>query len=110
MISFDKWMRLKSVIINSFSDKEKEMYGNGSFDKQEYNATAFYKILYDKELPIAYMNCTDSGKLGLAKGDVNLSFAVHKDYRGQGLAKKLIKEAVHWFKGSKYQTMTWIMD
>ena len=98
-------------IESTMTSKEQKLYGalsDSDTDNKEQKATVWYKILYDRNTPIAYASCTDSGKLGLAKGDVNLGFAVHKDYRGKGLAKKLIKEAVHWFKTTDYDTLTYI--
>ena len=97
-------------IVNTFDKKELELYGSSTdkLHKKEDAATVWCKVYHDGKIPTAYASCTDSGKLGLAKGDVNLAFAVNKNYRGQGLAKKLIKEAVHWFKGTDYDTLTYI--
>ena len=104
----------RQIIIDSFSEKEKKIWGTSPRDIQEKErkATVFQKILYDDTgtVPTAFVNLTDSGKLGLADGDVNLSIAVHSDYRKKGLAKSLVKDAVRWFKDSDYQTLTWIAD
>ena len=101
----------KEFIKSSFTDEEKQWFGSNNDESPDNNpdVTVFCKVEYDNETPCAYVNLTDSGKLGLAEGDVNISFGVHKDYRKRGLAVKLIKDAVHWFKSTNYTTMSFIV-
>ena len=107
----DEDLRAIEYIKESFTDEEKEWFGSNNLDTPDNNSevVAFIKVSYENGRPSGYVELTDSGKLGLAEGDVNLSFAVHKDFRGKGIAKQLIKEAVHWFKESNFTTMSFIV-
>jgi RimJ/RimL family protein N-acetyltransferase len=107
----DEDLKAIEYIKESFTDEEKEWFGNNNSDTPDNNPEniAFIKVSYENGRPSGYVELTDSGKLGLAEGDVNLSFAVHKDFRGKGIAKQLIKEAVHWFKESDFTTMSFIV-
>ena len=99
------------TIRNTFSEDEKILYGGNNEKSPDMNpdVTVFCKIEYDNDTPCAFVKLTDSGKLGLAEGDVNIAFGVHSDYRRRGLAVKLIKDAVHWFKSTNYTTMSFIV-
>ena len=107
---FEATVKLKEIIVSSFSDVEKEIWGDNKLSSKEYKATVFQKFIINDNIPVAYVACTDSGKLGLAKGDVNLSIAVHNSFRRKGLAKLLIRQAVNWFITTDYDTMSFIMD
>lgn len=99
-------------IIENIEEEEKEWFGDSDPNKpwNKKENIPFCKVLYENGIPCAYVQLTDSGKLGLATGDVNISLAVHKDYRRKGYAVQLIKEAIHWFKESDFTTMSYIVS
>ena len=107
----------KKFVLNTLSDKEKDLFHTSGetsshLKKKEQEAVVYTKFIYDKDegIPVGFVDLTDSGKLGLAKGDLNISFAVHSNYRNGGLAKALIKDAVLWFINSDYETLSFIMN
>lgn len=102
-------------IMNSLPEDERTiMSSNLGSDKSknnnEMNAIVYEDFILKYNKPIAYIHLTDSGKLGLAKGDLNISFAVIPSERKNGYASKLISKAIKWFRKSKYDTISWIAN
>lgn len=74
------------------------------------DGVVFKEEEYDGKKIIGHVELYDSGTYGQSKDDVNIAVEVSTNYRRQGIATKLIKKAIKWFKGSKYKTMSYIMD
>lgn len=95
------------MVYDSLSDEEKKYMGGHFIDSP---AVVYRKIAQNKETKqtIGYVELVDAEKLGKAPYTVFINVAVHPHFRGQDLGTALIKDAVHWFKGTEYRIMKYV--
>lgn len=95
-------------IYNLLSNQEKD-YMDGLYSAND--AIVYKKIHYINKIPVGFCFMYDSDKVGKSKGDLNITIAVDNKYRGKGIATKLVKDAIKWFKDNdKYQTLSYIIS
>lgn len=96
-------------IYDSLSDKEKSYMGNKFIDSP---AVVFRKVAYtnNTNTPVGFVELYDAEKLHGLNDEVIIEAAVHKHYRGNGVAKALVKAAIKWFKSrDKYQKIIYLI-
>lgn len=99
-------------IFDSLTDQEKKWCCPNGYKNTP--AMVFRKIAYDNnDNPLGFVELADAYKYkpeDFYKRKLGLTIAVCKKGRGQGIAKALIKLAVHWFKESKYEVLFYNVD
>lgn len=101
-------------VYNRLSDKEKSLLGRHHEDSP---ACVYRKVEYSDNTPMGWIELYDSSKVAMMTNqeydenikDLNIGIAVDKEFRGKGVATKLIKSAVQFFKSSQYETLTYIV-
>ena len=101
-------------VYNRLSDKEKSLLGRHHEDSP---ACVYRKVEYSNNTPTGWIELYDSSKVAMMTNqeydenikDLNIGIAVDKEFRGKGVATKLIKNAVQFFKSSQYETLTYIV-
>ena len=96
-------------IYDSLSDEEKAYMGNKFIDSP---AVVFRKVAYtnDTNTPVGFVELYDAEKLHGLNDEVIIETAVHKRYRGNGVAKALVNAAIKWFKSKdKYQKIIYLI-
>lgn len=103
-------------VYNRLTDKEKSLLGRHHIDSP---ACVYRKVEYDGIgiTPIGWIELYDSSKVAMMTNqeydenikDLNIAIAVDKEFRGRGVATKLIKNAIRFFKSSQYETLTYIV-
>lgn len=101
-------------IFDSLNDREQYWLGKYYIDEP---GLLYRKVIYDGNKPIAFVQAHQEKALSDYYGEnygkpgrddsACATIAVRKEYRGKGLASKLVSDLKKWFDQSKYNHLEW---